>query len=302
MHACTERSYSAVHPGRPAGEFDLQVAQGTELMRRRRERGAVHPQVYLVNVLGAETWDEAVVTAELAARIGVDHVRLQLTLSHDDETDVMAASDAQVAAIRAALPEARQICERHGIHLLENLDIQVKGRPGEGALRDADFEDCDWSYRRYVDSGCHVGWLFSRIWVDGSISFCCHPKIVDDLSRERGYAAAYFGERYDHVRRVAARWDTASNVDLHKRYPSGLVKGAMLFDKACDHCGNYEHMELVQREVGALSALQFLPRTVPLPAPGPGMAKGPGRREPALVSLPRRRRGPRPVTEDRAGN
>jgi wyosine [tRNA(Phe)-imidazoG37] synthetase (radical SAM superfamily) len=260
MHACTPRSYQAVHPGRPDSEFDLQVAQGTELMRLRNESGGAQPQVFLVNVLGAETWDEAVATAELGRAIGVDHIRLQLTLSHDADTDAMAATDEQVAQIRAALPQARRICEEAGIHLLENLDIQLDGRPEQAP--DDDFENCDWSYQRYVRSGCHVGWLFSRIWVDGTISFCCHPKVVDDVTLERGYAATYFGERYDRIRNVAARWDEAHNVDMHKTYEGGVTKGALLFDKACDHCGNYEHMDLVQREVGGLGALVHLPRTV----------------------------------------
>ncbi|MCK6526909.1 radical SAM protein [Myxococcota bacterium] len=261
MHSCTPRGYRAVHPGRPEGEFDLQVRQGAEFMRRKRERGAAFPSVYLVNVLGAETWDEVVPTAELGARMGVDHIRLQLTLSHDDETRVMQASDEQVARIVADLPEARRICAEAGIELLENLEIQLDGRPGPELDRGADFEDGDWSYRKYEMTGCHVGWFFTRIWVDGTLSFCCHPKVVGDLGAGRGFRDVYLGEEYHRLRQVAALWDVGGNVELRKRYPNGAVKGGMLFDKACHHCGNYEHMALVQREMGALSALSDLPRT-----------------------------------------
>ncbi len=262
MHACTPRSYAAVHPGRPADEFELQVRQGTELMRQRRERGGVYPQVYLVNVLGSETWDEAVVTAELGARMGVDHIRLQLTLSHDDETKIMAASDAQVDRIRDDLPMARKLCQENGISLLSNLDVQLAGRPEDQVERGVDFQDCDWSYRRYVHSGCHVGWLFSRIWVDGTISLCCHPKVVEELTLDHGFRNAYQGERYQTVRNVAARWDESQNLPMFKEQNGERGKGSLLFDKMCDHCGNYEHMDIVQREMGALGALSHLPRTV----------------------------------------
>jgi hypothetical protein len=49
--------------------------------------------------------------------------------------------------------------------------------------------------------GCYAGWFYSRVYVDGTVRYCCSDSVVvDALGRGESFGSLWISERYDSLR------------------------------------------------------------------------------------------------------
>ena len=231
LMASDREVYRRTHPGAPDDEFDRVIANLETLMRIKGRDVSDKPEVVLVCVIGNRNVDDIVPFARLGARLGVDHLRYQLTAIEPYNRE-LALSDDELARVRNHVVEAKKVAEAAGIRVVENIDVQL-----------AEIAQ-NWSGTRYLDDGCLVGWAFSRVWADGRVSYCCSPKIVHDVNTAR-FRDIWTGDDYDRAR-VAGKY-MATHRDFR------FANDKPLFDPICTRCPNYEGVERLRevlRETG----------------------------------------------------
>ncbi|MCK6528511.1 radical SAM protein [Myxococcota bacterium] len=213
--------YEALHPGHPGRELDEVRRNVSELTRSKREADAESPRVMMVDVVTTRNCAELLDFYEMSRDLGAEFVRYQLVHVQPYNRELMLLPD-QVGRLREDLAEAHRREAAGGPRIVDNIDWQVETLdPATGR----------WGHARLPGEGCYVGWTFSRSWTNGDVSFCCSPKVVDNLN-ERGFAEIWNGETYSAFRNAAR--DLARHGDLTFR------NGARLLGDHCAGCPNYE--------------------------------------------------------------
>jgi MoaA/NifB/PqqE/SkfB family radical SAM enzyme len=216
-------SFAKLHRDPPPDQFDRIVAHCAGLTREKRARGAALPRLVLVSILNRRNAADAVAFARLAERIGADHLRYQLTAIESYNEPLRLSAD-QLARLKVDLGEARAIAEAAGIDVIANIDFQM----AHAATSQ------DWSGDYFLDAGCFAGWLFSRVWADGTVSFCCVPKPMGKLG-ETGFAEFWKSARYADLRLDAK--------DLRAHGDRRMDDDSRLLDARCVRCPNYEQIQ-----------------------------------------------------------
>jgi MoaA/NifB/PqqE/SkfB family radical SAM enzyme len=232
LSAASETTFARLHDKLSPAAFGRLAAAARRLVDLRRAAKKEKPRLVLVDVVTALNDHEIVDFARLAAGVGADHVRYQLAAIESYNAE-LAVPPARRAALPGALAEARRIVEATGATVVENIDFQTGGH-GEGA---------NWTGERYRDVGCLAGWVFSRAWADGEVSFCCAPRPVGNLA-ERSFAAWWRSDEYDRLR-LAAR-------DMRRRGDTRMRDGGALWTDVCRRCPNYEGVERLRRTLAEL--------------------------------------------------
>ncbi len=225
LSSASPEVYETIHPGHPGvaelAEVRENVAALTEL-KRRRSRPT--PRVMMVDVLCSANAHEALAFYEQARELGAEHVRFQLIHVQDYNAHLQLRPE-QVEPLRAQIAEARRRADAGGPTIVDNIHYQLATLdPATGR----------WGHGRTPDAGCYVGWTFSRSWANGDVSFCCSPKVVDNVG-ERRFADIWRGGRYRRFRNAAK--------DLAKHGDLTFANGAPLLGDHCRGCPNYEGIE-----------------------------------------------------------
>ena len=221
LSSASEEIYEAVHPGHQGCELGEVLSNVAALTTLKQERQSPTPRVMMVDVLCALNAGEALDFYEQARRIGAEHVRYQLIHVQDYNSE-LALLPEQIAPLREAIAEAQRRADAGGPTIVPNIHYQLKT---------LDPESGKWGHARTPDEGCYVGWNFSRSWTNGDISFCCSPKVVDKVGRQR-LSSIWNGPNYGAFRQAAR--DLESNADMTFR------NGAPLLGEHCSGCPNYE--------------------------------------------------------------
>jgi len=239
LSAVSEESFSRLQTRLEPVVYGRIVAAVRRLLDLRRAAGKEKPRVVLVDVITARNAGEVTAFAELAAKLGVDHLRYQLAAIETYNRE-LALSDAQRRTLAADLVAARRLAEAAGVAVIENIDFQ-SGTLAEGP---------DWTGERYRKLGCLAGYVFGRAWADGTLSFCCAPRPIGNL-RDRSFADWWRSDAYDRLRLAARR------LDRHSDYP--LADGSPLWSDICRRCPNYEGIERLRDVLTSLDLLELLP-------------------------------------------
>ena len=225
LSSATPAVYEAIHPGHPGEEELGEVLDNVRaLTELKRARGRQEPRVMMVDVLCSANAHEALDFYEQARDIGAEHVRFQLIHVQDYNAHLKLRPD-QIDPLRAQIAEAQRRATAGGPSIVDNIHYQLETVDPESGL---------WGHGRTLDAGCYVGWTFSRSWTNGDVSFCCSPKVVDNVG-ERSLAEIWRGDRYRRFRQAAR--DLAANGDLR------FENGATLLGDHCQGCPNYEGIE-----------------------------------------------------------
>lgn len=224
LSAANAASYAGQRSAPPAGEFDRIIANCRRLARIKRETDADRPELVLVSILTDRNHHETEEFAHLAASLDASHIRYQLAaIEHYNES--LRLSEKQMARLQEDLPAARAVAESAGIHVVENIDFQMEH------VRDG---SQNWSGDYFLDRGCFAGWLFSRVWADGRVSFCCVPKPLGSL------ANVPFTDLWNSPRYAAIRNDAKF---IRRHGDTLLDDGSRLLDERCRRCPNYEQIQ-----------------------------------------------------------
>ena len=240
LSSATPEVYEALHPGHPGveelGEVRANVKALTEL---KRQRDRLTPRVMMVDVLNCENAHEALAFYEQARDLGAEHVRFQLIHVQDYNAHLQLRPE-QVAGLREQIAEAQRRADDGGPTIVDNIHYQ---------LETLDPETGRWGHNRTPDAGCYVGWTFSRTWTNGDVSFCCSPKVVDNV-HEKSFADIWAGERYRGFRNAAK--------DLAKHGEMTFHNGAKLLGDHCQGCPNYEGIEKLAGDLNRYGLDRFV--------------------------------------------
>lgn len=217
-------SYAALRVDPPANEFDRIIDGCLRLKRQKEEAGSRLPELVLVSILNNRNCTGVIDFARLAAKLGADHLRYQLTAIETYNRSLMLSPE-QLNQLRQDLDEVRQIAQEARINLIQNIDFQLS--------HGADDQQ-DWSGDYFLEQGCYAGFLFGRVWAGGETSFCCVPKVVGSLE-QTPFAELWFSDRYQRYRNDAR--DIAGHKDTR------FADGSTLFDPRCLRCPNYEQIQ-----------------------------------------------------------
>ncbi|HPM75665.1 MAG TPA: radical SAM protein [bacterium] len=239
LSAASAATFARLRTAPDAAAFEEIVANVKRLLALRNAAGADQPRVVLVDVLTNRNDAEVVAFAELAAELGVDHLRYQLAAIEPYNRELALGAE-RLAALQPALAEAKTVAERAGVAVVTNIDFQVGGH-GEGG---------DWTGERYRELGCLAGFVFGRAWADGTLSFCCAPRPIGNLN-EQSFAAWWRDERYDRARLAARR------LGAHADY--SFADGTPLWTDVCRRCPNYEGIERLRTVIEEAELLTLLP-------------------------------------------
>jgi MoaA/NifB/PqqE/SkfB family radical SAM enzyme len=210
--AASAASYVAFHPNQDEATWH-RLLEGV-----RKVSGRIH--VNQVQVVCATNWHEVPEMIDLAAAVGAARVSYKLAnLAHG--TEVVAVTEAGRERLLAELvPEAERRAQALGVrHNLEVLRSQLSGE--------------DATTFPIEEIGCHAGFFYSRVYVDGRVFYCCEHIETGRLG-EAPFREVWRSARYDRLRaRLAA---------------GGYFPG-------CYRCGKYElnyevHRQLLARGVG----------------------------------------------------
>ncbi len=240
IHAASSPTWVIQHPGSTEKTFPMVVDQMRYLTQKKRELGLKDPQIVYVNCLSAVNVHEVLDMVDLACDLGVDEVRFQLMHFGNEETNHMMLTAHQIRFLYSKTPEILKRLENAGIPLIDNFEFQVQ-QLLDLEDRDSQAKSCDWAYNLFNNSGCFVGYFFSRTWVDGRMSFCCHDRVAGDL-KKGGFKQNWFSDDYQKYRFVSKHFDDEQNVHLYDGH-----KGGWLLADDCSWCGNYEYMVRCQK-------------------------------------------------------
>lgn len=231
IHSASSSTWIMQHPGANPSTFDMVIDQMKFLVEYRDSRQLQNPVIVLVNAISAVNSHEVMDLVDLAIELKVDHLRLQIVHKHNEQTNHLLLTKFQLIRLSKQLPTIEKKLKNNNILLLDNISFQVAT-----LIENMDKKEVinhDWSYNKYNQTGCFVGYLFTRTWVDGTMSYCCHDRVVDNL--ENGFEKVWNSDDYNHYRFVSKHYEDSQNILLQKD-----DRGGWLLGKDCSSCGNYE--------------------------------------------------------------
>lgn len=240
LSAASPEVYEAIHPGHDGvaelTEVTENIAALTELKGRA---GRSTPRVMMVDVLNRLNAHEALAFYEQAASLGAEHVRFQLQHVQPYNRELRLL-ESQVGPLRHAIAECHRREAEGGPSIVPNIDWQ---------LETLDVGTGNWGHDRLPGEGCYVGWSFSRSWTNGDVSFCCSPKVIDNL-HARSFKEIWQGPRYAAFRNAAR--------DLEKNGDMTFENGARLLGDHCVGCPNYEGVGKHADDLRRFGLLRFV--------------------------------------------
>lgn len=173
-------SYMAFHPGWTEKHFFL-LCQHLRRLQRSRAR------VRHVQVIDHNTAPELVEMVRFGASFGADRVNYKLA-SLFGGTEATAATEEQRAwMLTEGVPAARREAERLGVSTnLELFEAQL--RTGGRATAPI------------ASIGCSMGYVYSRVTVDGEVLYCCNTRVKVGTLDEAPFSQHWTGPRWQALR------------------------------------------------------------------------------------------------------
>lgn len=251
IHSASAQTWYAQHPGSSMEAFDTVMSQMRHLLHYRQEKQLKNPVIVYVNVLSAINVHEIMDIVDNAISLGVDELRLQVMHYGNEQTDHMMLQPEHIRFLHEKMPEITERLNKANISLLDNFAFQVENLL-DFDKKGQDVKSCDWALNLYNKTGCWVGYFFSRTWVDGRMSFCCHDRVIGDL-KKGGYRKNWFSAYYEKARFAAKHFASELNMDLRDE-----LKGEWLLADDCSWCGNYEFMNRAYKTLKRTGLIHYL--------------------------------------------
>jgi len=239
VSAATYTTYRRLHPRQPSDEFGAIVKNVAEFIGERNRRGTGRPHVVWVMVLCYTNAHEILAFYELGKALGVDLVRFQL-MAAEPYNKGLAIRQEQFEDIVEQVGRARAIEQAGGPKIVENIGLQLE------YLKTG---NVDWTKGYFETRPCTAGWMFSRAWAGGEVSFCCSPKVIASIE-DVSFYDLWWSETYRRYRRAAKYIQSHRDV--------AFKNGAKLCNEHCHRCPNYEQIAFMDELAKKVGLERFL--------------------------------------------
>lgn len=200
VHGATPDAYMSFHPGWTEDHFrDLCTA-----LRRLVAAGVSTRHVQVINRFTAP---DVVRMVGFGRRFGADRVNFKLaSLAYGTEASAITAEQ-QDWLRREAIPEAMEQAARMGVNT--NLSLFARQLAQDDPLHTTNMDEV----------GCYMGYVYTRVTVDGTILYCCNATIEVGHLRDAPLDVWWTSDRWQAIRERIAR----------REWFAG-----------CERCGKYE--------------------------------------------------------------
>jgi len=248
LSAGSSETFRLVQPSQPVNAFERTVGRVRRMIGMRDSQGLSKPRIVMAHVLIRQNAGDCMKVFRLARDLGVEMVRFQLAHSCGPGFDELLLRQDELKPAQEQIAMVQELAAQEGITILSNIDLQMQAA---GRNLEQGHTSDKWSSELIGESGCLAGWFFSRAFSDGTLSLCCHDRIVGDLN-SNDFNEIWFSEHMRRIRRAARLADPEhDNPDLSR----GDV-GGPLFGPDCRTCGNYE---VISRAMNDLKSMGFWP-------------------------------------------
>jgi MoaA/NifB/PqqE/SkfB family radical SAM enzyme len=244
LSSASEETYERQHPGHPASELETVRKNLLALRDLKQASGKAVPKVVMVDVINHDNAHEVAEFARWSAEVGAELLRYQL-IHVQYYNEALRLTEEDLAKVREGLARAREVAEAAGMKIVPNVDYQMET---------LDAATGAWGRNELPGEGCFVGWYFSRVWADGTVSFCCSPKPIGNL-RNESFLQMWRGVEYARYR--------SSGKHLSQNHHVKFVDGTPLVNNHCFGCPNYEGLGEARRGLREHGLERWLPKPLP---------------------------------------
>lgn len=203
IHGASEASYRAFHPSFQRDEW----AQLHAALARFQAAGRRYKQVQVICATNAH---ELVEMVQLGARYEAARVNFKLA-GLKGGTEAVRISPEQRARLRAEwVPAARAEAARLGV--VTNLDVFARQLEAAGEAGEAGASG-EGATAPIGEVGCFMGYVYSRVQVDGTVLYCCNTEVVIGSLREASFSQLWRGEVWEGWRARFRRGDYLASCD-----------------------------------------------------------------------------------------
>lgn len=200
VHGATPDAYTAFHPGWTELQF-------TTLCTNLRALGRAGVTVRHVQVIDRNTAPDVVAMVRFGHLFRAERVNYKLA-SLAAGTEATAVTPEQHAWLRdVAVPEASALADQLGVHT--NLGLFARQLAQDTALETTPMDAI----------GCAMGYVYTRVTVDGDVLFCCNTSVRVGSLDDGALDALWWGDAWQALRDRIARHEW--------------------FD-GCERCGKFE--------------------------------------------------------------
>jgi MoaA/NifB/PqqE/SkfB family radical SAM enzyme len=179
IHAASEGAYRAFHPNFRGSEWERLHA----MLARFRAAGKRYKHVHVLCDANA---DELVEMVRLGHEYRAAQINFKLA-SLKQGTEACRIDAAQRRRLEALLPEAMRVAAELGV--ATNLDV-LRAQLAAGGEATAPI----------ADVGCFMGYVYSRVTVDGTVLYCCNTDVVVGSLGEASFAELWRGSAWEGLR------------------------------------------------------------------------------------------------------
>jgi len=180
VNGVTPKSYTAFHPNLTPKDFERLC----EILGEFASAGKRFKQV---QVIISENYRELVEMVKFAHNYQASQITFKLA-SLGEGTEIWTISNEQREELLTLLiPLAKNMAKK--LEVKTNLDV-FEQQVAIGSLATAPIESI----------GCYMGWVYSRITVDGTILYCCSKEVVVGSLTEAPFSQHWYGKKWQELR------------------------------------------------------------------------------------------------------
>ena len=188
VHAATKGPYRAFHPSFKGDEW----ARLLGMLRRFQAAGRRYKHVQVVSRVNCH---ELVEMVRFAGEYSAAQVNFKLASLRDGTEACRITEEQRRALAEDLVPAARELAATLGVS--HNLDVFADQLRAGGAATAA-----------IADIGCFMGYVYSRILVDGTVLYCCNTDVaVGTLAAGARFSELWTGEAWSALRARMRRGD-----------------------------------------------------------------------------------------------
>lgn len=202
VQGVTPDSHAAFHPGWTGAHF-------TRMCRYLRRLSRAGVATRHVQVINRDTAPEVVAMVRFGRLFRADRVNFKLASLQGGTEGCAITPDQRARLVAEGVPRARALAAELGV--ATNLDLFARQL--------AAAEDEERATVPIAEVGCFMGYVYTRVTVDGEVLYCCNTKVRVGSLREAPVSALWRGPRWAALRRAL---------------------GAGRYLAGCDKCGKFE--------------------------------------------------------------
>lgn len=243
VHGASEGAYLAFHPSFRPEEWKKLNA----MLAKFRDAGRRFKQVQVVS---QENAHELVDMIDFAASTCAHAVNFKLASLREGTDAVRVTEEQRALLVTSLVPKAIARAKHLGVKT--NLRV-FEAQLGAGGARTAPIEDV----------GCFMGYVYSRVLVDGTVLYCCNTDVrVGSLAGGDRFSALWRGEAWRALRAQLRRGEYLSSCDQCGKFNQNVAIGRAFEERF----GSERLLAVTGRGEGAAPRTEHRPRRLPIAA------------------------------------